>query len=332
MKKILLTILFCLPLFLCAQILPNLGGQRAGISALTFLKIDVSPKVAAMGGATIALSGDAYATQWNPAAIVDVEHQSYAISNTFWVAGVNHAFASGVLKTKKDGAWGISLTSLTSGKMKRRTEFQPDGTGEYFYASNTGVGISYAKKLTERFSYGVTGRYVNEVLDRYSAHTAVVDLGFLYRTDFKDLQFAVVLNNFGINSKLKGSHDSNGFNSKPVSLNGYPPPTLFRMGISMIPYNKNGNQLAVMVQLDHPNDNAENIRLGVEYRYKSFISFRAGYKINVEDQYYPTAGIGLKSRIGRYPLNLDYAVDPLVYLGWIHRIGFTFSINKEEKR
>ena len=44
MRRILLYILIActLPLASQAQLLPNLGGQRAGISALTFLKIDRS--------------------------------------------------------------------------------------------------------------------------------------------------------------------------------------------------------------------------------------------------------------------------------------------------
>ena len=50
-----------------AQILPNLGGQRAGISALTFLKNDVSPRSIALGGANLTLSTDGMAAFHNPA-------------------------------------------------------------------------------------------------------------------------------------------------------------------------------------------------------------------------------------------------------------------------
>ena len=314
-----------------SQLIPNLGGQRAGISALTFLKIDPSPRSAAMAGSHVSMSGDAFATYWNPAAVAEVEQFSVAASNTFWIAGINHAYLSTVFPTKI-GHFSLSATSLTTGKMERRTEFQPDGTGEYFYASNTAVGLTYSKKLTDFFSYGITARYVNESLAEYTAHTGVVDLGFLYRTDVKDLSFAVALQSFGTNSKLKGDYQPDGLNSKPVTLEEYPAPTVFKLGVSMIPWKTEDKSLTTIIQLNHPNDNAENIRLGLEFEYRKLLFLRAGYKINVKDEVYPTGGVGLRTRIGKHPLQFDYAVDPTRYLGWIHRVGLTFSLNRQEKQ
>ncbi len=317
-----------------AQLLPRLGGQRAGISALTFLKIDPSPRSAAMASANVSLSGDVYSTNTNPAGLADVDKLCFAASNTFWAAGINHAFFSGV-KPTKIGVFGLSITSLMTGRMERRTEFQPDGTGQYFSASNTAIGLSYSKRLTDYFSYGVTLKYVNEQLAEYVAQTAVVDLGFLYRTDWKDLSFAVAMQSFGTNSKLKGDYEPDGLNSKPVTISAYPAPTTFKLGVSMIPWKTDDKSLTVIAQLNHPSDNAENIRIGVEFEYKKLLYLRAGYKINVDDQKYPTAGLGVKAHIGKHALHIDYAVDPTPYLGWIHRFGLSFGLNKldrEEKK
>jgi hypothetical protein len=313
-----------------AQLLPRLGGQRAGISALTFLKIDVSPRSAGMAGANVAIIGDGYATNTNPAGLADVDKFTLAASNTFWPAGINLAYFSAV-KPTKIGVFGLSATSLTTGMMERRTEFQPDGTGQYFAASNTAIGLTYSQKLTDFFSYGVTLKYVNETLAEYSAHTGVVDLGFLYRTGWKDLNFAVAMQSFGTNSKLKGSYQPDGLNSKPVVLGSYPAPTLFKLGISMVPWKTETMSLTTIVQLNHPNDNAENIRIGVEYEYRKLLYLRAGYKINVDDEKYPTGGLGLRARIGKHALMIDYAVDPTRYLGWIHRVGMSFALNKTKK-
>lgn len=333
MQRILYTLLLVVLLVPAAnaQLLPRLGGQRAGISALTFLKIDPSPRSAAMASANVAMMGDVYSTNTNPAGLADVDKLSFAAANTFWVAGINHAFFSAVMPTKKAGTFGFSVTSLMTGAMERRTEFQPDGTGEFFTASNTAIGLSYSKRLTDFFSYGVTLKYVNESLAEFTAHTGVVDLGFLYRTDFKDLSFAVGLQSFGTNSKLSGSYQPDGLNSKPVTLEGYPAPTLFKIGVSMVPWKAEDKSLTAIVQLNHPNDNAENIRLGLEFEYRKLLYLRAGYKINVTDQVYPTAGIGIRSRIGKHPLIVDYGVDPTRYLGWIHRFGLSFAINKMDR-
>ena len=214
--------------------------------------------------------------------------------------------------------------------MEVRTEFQPDGTGEYFYATYLTAGLTYAKELTDRFSYGLTAKYVHERLADFSANTAVADLGFLYKTDYKDLRFAVVVQNFGVNSTLKGNFDKDStFTVNAPSLESYPAPTIFKLGISIVPWRNEAEDqsLTTSLQLNHPNDNAENLRLGVEYTYHELIFLRAGYKLNVKDQNYPTAGLGLRMRVGRHPLLFDYGYEPMRYLGAVHRIGLSFTLN-----
>ncbi|MFN0201811.1 MAG: PorV/PorQ family protein, partial [Bacteroidia bacterium] len=187
-KSTLFALLF--PLGLSAQFFPNLGGQRAGISAFSFLKIDASPRSAAMGGASSCLTGDAFSTFTNPATFAEIQNFTVGFSNTFWAAGTNYSYLSAGGRTKL-GNFAGSMGFLTSGAMPVRTEFQPDGTGEMFYANYYSFGVTYAKKLTDYFSYGATLRVVHEQLAQYAATTGTVDIGFLYRTDYKDLSFAV---------------------------------------------------------------------------------------------------------------------------------------------
>lgn len=320
-------------LALQAQIFPRLGGQRAGISALTYLKMEISPRAAALGSANITLSGDAFSTYTNPATLAEISGLSAGFSHTFWAADINYAYLS-VAQPTKAGVFGVSLSGLNSGPMPVRTTFQPEGTGEIFYAYYMTAGLTYSKRLTDQFSWGATARYVQERLAEFVAHTAVVDLGFLYETDIKELRFAVMLQNFGPNSTLRGEREvDTTFNSRPITLDAYPAPTVFKLGLSIVPWrSKDGQQsLTTLLQLNHPNDNAENIRLGVEYAYRKLLFIRAGYKINVRDQNFPTAGIGLRMRIGRHPLMFDYAVDPLEFLGTIHRLGLSFGLNKETR-
>lgn len=323
-----------LPESLSGQILPQLGAQRAGISAMTFLKIDVSPRAAAMGGASICLPGDGYSTQINPASVMELEDLNVTAGNTFWVAGINHSFFSTSKPFGKLGSLGLSVATLNTGAMERRTEFQPNGTGEFFSASNTAVGLTYSRRLTEMFSFGVTAKYVNERLAEFTANTAVIDMGFKYRVGWQDLNFGVMLQSFGFNSKLRGDYDPIDFNNKPITLESYPAPTQFQLGASMVPWKNDtmNSSLLVALQLNHPNDNAENIRIGAEYTYRNLLFFRAGYKINVKDQNLPTAGLGMRIPVGRHPLQFDYSVDPTVWLGWIHRVGLSFTLNPPQDR
>lgn len=310
------------------QLFPNLGGQRAGISTGTFLRTDMSPRSSGMGGAQIALSGDAYANHWNPGAMATLGAPAFALSSVRLPSGLNQSFATGIKPSKNgDEAWGISMMALNSGEMIRRTEFMPGGTGETFYAGYASAGISYSRKLTDMFSFGLNLRYVGEYLELFSAHSAVADIGFLYTTDYKDLRFAVTLHNFGSNSRLGGEINTSGFTEYVIRPDPYALPAVFRMGISMMPYKSALWSWVTTIQVDHPGDNAANIRMGIEGVFKELLFFRGGWKVNVKDQWIPTVGFGIKSRVGKHPLRIDYGVEPHQRLGLIQRLGISFILN-----
>ncbi len=312
-----------------AQLLPRLGAQRAGISALTFLKIGASPRAEALGGADICLTGDGYSSYINPAGLAEVDNFSIAGANTFWFADINFAYAS-LNKPFSFGTMALSVSSLNSGRMPVRTTFQPEGTGEFFYANYYTVGLSYGKQLTDRFSWGATLKYVREDLASFTAQTGVLDIGFLYTTDVKKLRFAVLLKNFGPNSTLQGNVEvDTTFNKRGVNLDDFPAPTEFKLGISLVPWESPDERqsLTTYLQLNHPNDNAENIRMGAEYAYLDLLYLRLGYQINVQDQPFPTGGVGIRTRVGRHPVRIDYALTPTRHLGQVHRVGLLFMLN-----
>ncbi len=315
-----------------AQLFPNLGGQRAGISAGSFLKIDISPRSAAMSGAQLALPGDGYSAYWNPGAMTSVKSLTVSASSVLLPSGLNQSYAA-LIKPSKDGdqAWSFSAMGLSAGEMIRRTEFMPEGTGETFYAGYASSGIGYSRRLTDMFSFGVSLRYVGEYLENFAMHTAVADLGFLYTTDFKDLRFAVGLQNFGTDSRLRGPINTSGFADRSIQTDPYAMPAVFRMGISMVPLKTEAWSLLTTVQVDHPGDNAANIRMGVEGAFKNLLFLRGGWKINVKDQWIPTAGIGVKSRMGKHPLLVDYGIEPHQRLGLIQRMGLSFVFNSESR-
>lgn len=333
MKRYISTILILLGAgFASAQLIPNLGGQRAGTAAFTFLKLSNSPRMSAMAGTGISMPGDAYAASINPATMVDVKQTSFAVSNTLYFSDMQNAYISAIIPTGKYSVWSANLQSFRSDAMEIRTEFQPGGTGQYFYTQNLALGASYAKILSDYFSYGVSVKYVYEGIDQYSVHSGVIDLGFLYKTDFKDLRFAVMVNNFGVNTKIDGETKSlTTFSSNNPDINNYAAPTLFKMGLSLVPYKDSRNSVMFAAELHHPNDNSENIRLGLEYSWMNILAVRAGYKIGVKDSTIPTFGLGLRTRAGRHPLRIDYAADPHPYLGFAQQIGLQFSLNKEKR-
>jgi hypothetical protein len=335
MKKILfhISLVLLLTTQVNAQVLPNLGGQRAGLSAHTFLKNDINPRSAAMGGSSIAIGGDGYSAFTNPAGMLAENRLNFSTANLMVGAGINQSFLSAIIPQGENAAFGFSLNSLTTGAMEVRTEFQPEGTGQYFYAGNLAVGASHARKLSDMFTLGVSLKYLYEQIAEYSNHAAAVDLAFLYKTDFKDLSFAVMVSNFGGSASMKGNDLPVNFNrdTSDFSLENYTIPTVFSMGISIIPYKDEQQSILTSIQLNHPNDNAENIRFGIEYEYKKLFFVRGGYKLSVMGQNFPTFGFGVRSRIGAHPLLINYAANPTNFMGMQHLLGLSFSINKDKR-
>ena len=84
-------------------------------------------------------------------------------------------------------------------------------------------------------------------------------------------------------------------------------------------------------ELNHPSDNAENIRLGGELSFLDLLFTRLGYKLSVQGQNYPTAGIGIKTRFGIHPLYIDYAVNPTNRMGVQHLVGLSIPFNNDQR-
>lgn len=332
MKKLIyLSILALISTGMKGQLLPTFGGERAGLSALSFLKNDMSPRSQAMGGASVALDGDAYAAYQNPAAMTDLGTTGISMSHYFIGGGIHQSWLSGV-KTLEGGesAFGLSFNMLNSGAIEERTEFQPGGTGNMIYANNMAIGLSYARMLSTQFELGLTLKYIYEQLGPYYNHTGAVDLGFLYHTDWKELQFAVMVQNFGGNSSLSGTFISSGYNRvQSGQLEDNTLPNVFSLGVSMVPYETQEHRLLTSVQLNHPNDNAENYRLGAEYQWRKLLAVRAGYKINVAGQSWPTFGFGIRYPMGGHPVYVDYSVNPTNNFGFQQNVGIRIELNKD---
>jgi hypothetical protein len=322
------------PVLAAAQVLPNLGGQRSGSAGMTFLKNDGSPRSAGMAGANITLEGDAFSAFTNPATMTARETFSLGMSNFYFGAGVNQSYLATLIALPNSGStFGVSVNNVSSGKQEVRTEFQPQGTGEYFYANAGAAGVGYAKKLSDQFSFGITLKYIYEVMAQYRSHTAAADLGFVYHTDVKDLSFAVSVMNFGGSSALRGDfREVNLRNTATPTTGSYPLPTEFKLGISMVPIKTDRHRLLTAVQLNHPNDNSENLRLGVEYSYRQLVFLRTGLILGRKSQKYPTFGAGVRTRLGNHPLLINYALTPMNFMGLHHMAGAAFHIHKTEAR
>jgi len=169
---------------------PNLGTSGA-----QFLEIPAGARATAIGGAVVANSRDASALFWNPAGIVNVPSADLHLSHTTWWASMAITHAAFAFSHESFGSFGVSVAMLTVEKMEVTTELEPEGTGQFFDARDLMIGVTYARRLTEDFSVGVTAKYVNQRIWSQTASGVAFDVGTQYHVGFRDLTIAMSMSN-----------------------------------------------------------------------------------------------------------------------------------------
>lgn len=341
MDKINKVNVFCIVLLLItmnsllhAQLIPNLGGQRVGISAYQFLKIGVGARATALGESYVAIANDASALFWNPAGLVQAKNNQLMFSHTQYVADINHEFFGAFYKLTSSDAIGLSVISLGTDDMLVTNETNPHGTGETFKYGDLAIGLTYSRQMTNQFSFGATVKYIEETLDILKMRSVLVDLGTYYWTGLGTVRFAVVVSNFGGDASPTGTVEL--FDGTKVDrFQSFSPPTLFKFGLAFEPYQTDFHKITTSIQLNHPNDNAENIRLGSEYVWNDLFSLRLGAKRTIGERLLGkdgsseediTIGVGVKIPVSSSALNFDYSFSNFNRLGSVHRISLLLQI------
>lgn len=325
MRKYLIYILFfAFVVESSAQLFPTLGGQRAGISTAQFLKIGIGGRATAMGDAFIAVADDASALYWNPAGLVQSDENQIIFSHNQWVADIQHHFAGISYHLSSNDVIGLSFLTLHTDDMEVTTEVMPFGTGNYFSYGDIAISLTYSRKMTENFSFGATIRYLEETLAELKMRGIVIDLGTFYWTGLGSTRFAVAISNFGNELAPDGEVVLYGDRSKS-DWQSFSPPTMFRLGFAFEPYEDTEHKVTTSIQLNHPNDNSENVSLGAEYGWRKLFYLRAGYKFNVEGQNY-TFGAGVKAALGIANVKFDYAYANFTKLGSSHRFSLILGL------
>ncbi len=330
--RILFSLMLLLPAqALLAQVLPTFGNSRTGSTGMQFLKIAPDARSTAMGGAACGINNDPSAMFWNPAGISrgDTGKFDITLSHTAYYANSNLNYLGFVAKKGKYSFFGVQVLSLNYDQMLETTEFQPGGTGRTVNINNTLIGLTYARILTDNFSFGVNAKWANEGIADVSVNNVLFDLGLTYNIGLMNSKFGVAFSNFGVNvapsgevSMLKMSGESNVSNFSEVSV-----PSVFRIGGSFDPIRTNIHNLMVAMQLNHPTDNNETFALGTEYAWKKLLFARAGYEFGSDERFTaPTLGMGIKLRKKLGTFRFDYSLTTKERLGNLHRLTLGICI------
>lgn len=314
--------------------------SKTGTAAAAFLEIPIGAPAIAMGGAFVSIANDATALYWNPAGCASLPQGEFVAVHTNWIADTKFDFGGFVLPLGDFGTFGLSFTSLSMADMKVRTVEMPEGTGERFTAGDIAAGVSYSKRLTDRFAIGFTAKYIQESIWHESAYAFAVDVGTTFKTDlFGGMIIGAALSNFGTPMKLSGRDARKFIRVDPtktgsndqipvdVEMDSWDLPLLFQFGVSTNLVKQDEFRWTVAADALHPSDNYESVNLGTEFAYINYIFIRGGYQSLFLDQAEGgfSFGLGVASSnliVSSLSVKFDYAYRNMGRLQSVH----TFSL------
>lgn len=295
--------------------------SKVGTTSAQFLKIGAGARAIAMGGAYTALSNDIYSIYYNPAGIATTKtNTEVSFNHANWIADISYDFGAVAIKLGDMGTLFADFTVLSVPEDDVTTYENPDGDGRKWDAGDIAIGIGFARQLTDRFSIGFHGKFIQQSIWNSSASGFAFDVGTLYRTPFNDLMIGASISNFGSKMQLDGrdiafNYDpdddlSTGPNNIPsqYTMGKFDLPLTFRVGLSMDVVDTRYYKLTAAMDAVHPNDNSEYVNTGVEASYDQMIFIRAGYKqlwMN-NNEGGLTLGAGFKFKVADMRLMVNY--------------------------
>jgi hypothetical protein len=317
---------FFVLVFVLALSQSGMAQVKAGTAGASFLKLGASARGYAMADALLPIADDVSALYYNPGGLVQLDGSQFCASYLSIPAGISQGWIGFARAYPEAGmAFGASVTYLNSGWMEETTPNRPNGTGRDFNYTDLAIGLTGSKRLTNKFSVGLTLKMINESSLDFNATGWSADVGTFYNTGWRSLKMAMIISNFGPDLS---------FYKKD-----YPLPILFKFGVAMDLMGVYGdkNYIRGAFEFGHPSDNLEQVNIGFEYAFKDQFFLRLGKKINGikrdtwsdfnddtdSDPFleYPlmsldgiTFGTGFKLKTGMGNLGLDLAYAPLKYL------------------
>ena len=322
----------------------NAGGfSKVGTAAAQFLKIGVGARAMGMGGSFTAIANDVSTIYWNPAGIANLNGTSISFTHTEWFADISHDFAGIVVPISSSDFIAVQAIMLNMGEQEVTTVANPDGTGIFYDVRDLALGLSYSRQLTDRFSVGLSAKYVLQTLYNVQASSLTLDLGSYLRTGFHNLIIGMAISNFGGTMQLDGRdlitiadvNQSVSGNYNPdarLTTQEYPLPLIFRVGLAMDfvggkdpVIESDDYRLTLATEGTHLNDNNERFNIGTEISWTETVFLRGGYKINYDTEKW-ALGVGINVPIGNQNVVFDYAFIEFDKLGNVSQFSLELRL------
>jgi len=336
MRKLTTFLVIVLCLLLVAPPAEAKEIKKIAQTGLQFLKVDMLARSAGMGGAYTMAGAGAGAMFHNPAGLSELQASVEAFGSiTTWIADINYMAGAVAKDLGNWGTVGVSFVNADYGDdiVGTRVDVGTDEGYKVVDIGNVGataIGVSYARRLTNKFRVGGQVKYcmqqlgenlmpkTNEIKEN-KVDGVAYDFGTIFYPGLKSLHLGMSIRNFSPQYK---------YEEEAFEL-----PLTFRVGVAANIFDFVGNlpnvlsnsSLLVAVDALHPRDYTERLHFGAEYLFADMLALRAGWKSNYREESF-SVGFGVKYSVGGTGLKIDYSYSDLGAFEGVNRItvGGTF--------
>ncbi|NUM71099.1 MAG: type IX secretion system protein PorQ [Ignavibacteriaceae bacterium] len=285
-----------------------------------FLRIDPSPRSAALGGSFTSGSDGSDVLFHNPAGMYSLQNTPVSFNFMKYLLDINFVSLSGSKEIPGVGRMGAAVKYVNYGTFTGADEF--GNKLEDYGAGELAAIIGYSNRIDENFYYGAGVKFIYSSLAGYSSTGVGLDLGVQYNIPSELITIGVSLTNLGtqissyVNTKEELPLDlSVGFSKRLAHI-----PLKIYLDFHKL------NQKAEAIS-----DRLNSFSVGGEFRLSEAFTLRLGYdnekrkELKIGD-FAGLAGfnLGLGLKIKTY--NFDYAYSSWGEIGSLHRIGLNTEL------
>jgi hypothetical protein len=283
----------------------SVAGESS-LSTAGFLRVGVGAKAMGLGEAFTAVADDASAVYWNPAGLGRLDKRQVQFSHYDWYQDVKIENLYCAFPRGRFG-FGAGITYLGFGKFQ---SYDDDGNpGDELSLYNLAASVSFSYSLTENFSIGVTGKYIEQSFDIVKGTSFAGDVGLM--ADFNSVRFGLAGVNLGAPVR---------FVSEEEQL-----PTAVRFGMAVRQFN---DKFLVAVEAYVPREGDVVWRQGLELSLAGPLCVRSGFSYQAQDvpgnsAFRYNLGAGISYGVGRF----DYTFIPSSEFGGdpIHSLSLSLT-------
>lgn len=279
-------------------------SERTGQAGAMELLNNVMPRSSGFNGLDMAAVDGIEGSQINPAGVARTTGTELLFAHSRWFVGSDiriNSFGISQNLGVDNGTLGVLVTALNPGEMTRTTVNQPNGELGTYSPTLVNIGLTYARKFTERIHVGFTGRLVNQSTPDVGATGVNFDAGIQYRAGKLDrLKLGIALRHVGPTMAFSGDglaarvllRNRNDYDtSVDLPTEEFEIPATLTMGGSYDFFLGSDNLVLSAVAGFISNSYYYNQGgLGLEFRYKQYVAFRGSF-LYEQGIFGPTPGV-----------------------------------------